>query len=75
MDNVHKAIDLAAHINARVEEINFSALRSNNNGAILWDVFDKSCDEHRYVIEGETGEMLDPMECTEEEAIEAWKAA
>ena len=75
MDNVQKAINLAAHINARVEAITFDALRSNDNGATLWDVYDKSCDEHRYVIEGETGEMLSPMECTEDEATEAWDNA
>lgn len=75
MDNVQKAIDLAAHIKAKPKEITFEALRQNDNGAVLWDVYDKACEEHRYVIEGETGEMLPKMECTEEEAIEAWENA
>jgi hypothetical protein len=69
MDNVRKAIDLASIVKAPVEHIVFEVVRSTQNGAYLYSV--QNCNnETRYVIEGETGEMLDPMECTEEEAIE-----
>lgn len=72
MDNVQKAIDLAYHIDAMPENITFKELRSNDNGAVLWSIYDKACDEYRYVIEGETGTLLEKMDCTEEEAIEIW---
>jgi hypothetical protein len=71
MDNVQKVIDLAAHISAKVENITFETIRSNENGAALYRVFDKSIDENRFVIEGETGELLGCWE-NEEEALENW---
>lgn len=75
IDNAEKAIELAHHIEAKPEAIRFDVLRENVNGAILWDVFDYSTCEHRYIIEGETGELLPAMECGEEEAVEAWDNA
>jgi hypothetical protein len=75
MDNVTKAINLAAAINAPVETITFETIRSNENGAALYAVKNIANDEVRYVIEGETGTMLDPVECTEEEAIQMWDNA
>lgn len=67
-----KAIDLASAINVPVEELRFEEVCSTCDGAILWDVWDITTNEHRYIIEGETGELLTPIECTEAEAIEAF---
>lgn len=72
MNKKQKGIDLAHHINAPAENVQFEIIRSTENGAYLYHVWDFS-GEHRYIIEGETGEMLEPMECTENEAIEIWE--
>jgi len=74
MDNVQKAIDLTAHINAaHVEDIRFEAIRSTPAGAYLYRVDDISNGETRYVIEGETGELKGNFE-SEESALEDWNA-
>jgi hypothetical protein len=75
MDNVQRAIDLAAAVGAKVEDITFEEIRSNDNGASLWAVADQSSNGVRYIIEGETGELLSPVECSEEDAIAMWEAA
>ena len=62
---------LAAELNANVEEITFDAIRSNVNGAALYRV---KADGLRYIIEGETGEMLVLDEGIEEdEAVEQFE--
>ncbi len=62
---------LAKHIITNANEIIISKLRANNNGAVLWEIFDNDSREYYYVIEGETGELLSPMDRIED-AIEAW---
>ena len=72
MENVRvipKAIDLAHHIDAKLEDVVFNAVMKTCNGAVLWCVYDTACNETRYVMEGENGELMQKMECTEEEAI------
>lgn len=70
MDNVQKAIDLSDHLGEKVECIKFESIRSNENGAFLWQVECES-GEDRFVIEGETGTLVGRWE-SEEEALEAW---
>jgi hypothetical protein len=69
MNNVNTAINLAAVMNEPVENITFEVIRSSDDGAKLYSVCCGDPSEVRYVIEGETGEMLSPLECTEEEAV------
>ncbi len=73
MDNVQKAIDLAAAVNSKVENITFEKIRENANGEYLWSVTDVSNNTTRYVIEGSSGTLILVDECSEEEAIEHWE--
>jgi hypothetical protein len=73
MKYIQMAIDLAAHIGSHVENITFEALRSNDNGAVLWKIYDSECGEDRYVVEGETGELVESFWNSEDEAIENWE--
>lgn len=70
--NIQTALNLAAHLDERVEEIRFETIRQNENGAALHAVTCYS-EEIRYVIEGETGEMKGCWE-SEDEALEDWNA-
>lgn len=62
---------LAAHLNAK--SVQAEAIRANNRGANLWQCTDDNNGEVRYVIEGETGELVGNFE-SEEEALEEWNA-
>ena len=68
--NIELAINLADHLGEKVESIRFETIRENENGAALYAV---SCwsGEIRYVIEGETGELLGNWE-DQTEALENW---
>lgn len=70
--NTKTAINLAAHLNERVEDIRFEEIRSNKNGSALYAVTCWS-GEIRYVIEGETGEMKGCYE-DQAEALADWDA-
>jgi len=64
------AIRLAAELNDQVENIRFEVLAETENGAALYRV-DNGMGDVRYVIEGETGEMLTLPEGIEDsEALE-----
>ncbi len=69
--NINTAINLAEHLGEKVEDIRFETIRQNSNGAALYAV---TCwnGEIRYVIEGETGEMIGNIE-GEEEALKEWE--
>ena len=66
-----KRSELAKHINVLYDNVRIEEKRQTIDGAILWEVFDKSCGGFRWVIEGETGELIGNYE-TFEQALEVF---
>ena len=60
---------LAEHLNANADDIEVEIVDKTTNGAFLYRCFENG--ECRYVIEGETGELLARIE-SEDEAIDMW---